>query len=138
MLRNEANGTAHGHGTAWEALPKVLAVEGVGKQSQDCTKQATVPLVLAGGQRVDFTSAVIDDSEIPALLGLQGMCTHRFLLDVYHRKLYVPGKGGYKLTLSPGSQSYNLYPAASGHLLLPCSEWGSFLAGIKAANTISL
>jgi hypothetical protein len=136
LQRCEELAKRFGHGTSWRQLTKSLSVEGVGKDSQSCSKEATVPLVLAGGQRVDFTTAVLDDSDIPALLGWEGMCAHEFLLDVYHRKLYVPGKGGYKLTLSPGSQSFNLFPSASGHLLLPCSEWASLQATQQAGGDV--
>ena len=37
--------------------------------------------------------------------------------------MYFCGPGGYKITLSPGSEKYKLEKAPSGHWHLPCSYY---------------
>ena len=48
----------------------------------------------------------------------------RCIMDMDKNRLIVPGPGGIEMTLSPGSIVYPLEPTHSGHLLLPCSEFG--------------
>ena len=51
------------------------------------------------------------------------MAEKRAVLDTWNEKLFLCGPGGYQLTLSPGTRVYKLRKAASGHLLLPCTQF---------------
>ena len=53
------------------------------------------------------------------------MRDHRVILDLQKLKLYFVGPGDYDLdkALSPGTVSFGLEVAPSGHLLLPCSNF---------------
>ena len=51
------------------------------------------------------------------------MVEQKVVLDPAQLKYFVPGPGGYSITLSPGSKVYELERAQSGHLMLPVTEW---------------
>jgi len=112
-----------GHGCAWQKLKNKLSVEGVGKDVNEATEEVTLPVCLEDGDVGTFTSPVIPRSKLPALLGLQSLTRRRALLDVFNRRIVFVGPGGYRLQLSPGSKTYKLYPAKTGHLMLPCQCW---------------
>ena len=76
-----------------------------------------------GGVQGVLTGIVVDDSDLPALLGVTSIEQRRGVIDTHTRRLIYPGPGGIQYTLSPGSQVFKLEKAISGHLLLPCSEW---------------
>jgi hypothetical protein len=65
----------------------------------------------------------VKHSGLPALLGLEVLEFHGALIDTKHHRLYLPGPGGFKLHLSPGSHCLKLRKAVSGHLMLPCTSW---------------
>ena len=69
----------------------------------------------------------MENSDLPGLLGLQSMRDHRVILDLQKLKMYFVGPGDYDLdkSLSPGTVSFELEMAPSGHLLLPCSNFGN-------------
>ena len=112
-----------GQGCAWQKLKSKLSVEGVGKESNEAVEGITMPVCLEGGETGTFTSPVIMNSQLPALLGLQSLTKRRALLDIYNKQIVFVGAGGYRLQLSPGSKTYKLHPAKTGHLMLPCQCW---------------
>ena len=112
-----------GQGCAWQKLKSKLSVEGVGKESNEATDEVTVPICLEDGETGTFTSPVIPHSKLPALLGLQSLTKRRALIDIFNRQIVFIGPGGYGLQTSPGSKTYKLYPAKTGHLMLPCQCW---------------
>jgi hypothetical protein len=111
-----------GQGTTIEKRAS-LSVEGVGSGSSTITQQAKVPVCLASGDVGVFETAVVENSELPALMGLEALERNRALIDVNGKKLIYVGHGGYELKLSPGSHVMQLEKVPSGHLLLPASEW---------------
>ena len=112
-----------GHGCAWHKLKRMLSVEGVGQKANEAVDGVVVPICLEDGAVGTFTSAVIPDSELPALLGLCSISKLKGLIDTHHKQIIFIGPGGYKLSLSPGSKVYQLHSAPTGHLMLPCQEW---------------
>jgi hypothetical protein len=112
-------------------------VEGVGTGASKITQRATVPVCLASGSVGDFQTQVVQDSELPALLGLEGLERNRALIDVTNQRMIYVGPGGYELKLSPGSVVMQLEKVASGHLLLPASEWSKKMTSPAAANPVS-
>ena len=112
----------HGQGTTITDRP-AQSVEGVGSGSSTIDKQAKVPVCLANGKVGVFETAVVSNSELPALLGLEGLERNKALIDIQGKRLIYVGKGGYELHLSPGSITMQLEKVPSGHLLLPATEW---------------
>ena len=112
----------HGQGTTITDRP-AQSVEGVGSGSSIIDKQAKVPVCLANGKVGVFETAVVSNSELPALLGLDGLERNKALIDIQGKRLIYVGKGGYELHLSPGSITMQLEKVPSGHLLLPATEW---------------
>ena len=124
VARVEALARPHGHHVQRRDLPKPMEVRGVGKGSQDITTQAVVPGVLEDGDDMDFTTAVIPESPLPALLGLDSLERLNGIVDtrVPHRKLYL----GEDVQVVPGPKTkvLQLYPAQSGHLMMPITHYG--------------
>ena len=100
-----------------------LSVEGVGTSAQKCTVQAAVPICLADGSCGRYVAPIIENSEVPALLGNKVLREKKGLLDCHNGRLMLVGKGGYHVRLSPGSRVYELEESESEHWLLPCTEW---------------
>ena len=49
----------------------------------------------------------------------------KVIMDTGSRRFIVPGPGGVRVQLSPGSEVYNMEDSHSGHFLLPCSQFGA-------------
>ena len=113
---------AHGQGTTFKATAP-SSVEGVGTGAAVVNQIAVVPVCLQNGAIGSFETSMVSDSELPALMGLQTLTKNRALIDIANKRLVYVGHGGYDLKLSPGSVTMQLEQVASGHLLLPCSEW---------------
>ena len=114
-----------GHGSVWQKLDKKLSVEGVGKESDTTQDEVIAPICLPDGRTGTYTTPVIENSELPALLGLKTLSQERALIDCFNKQIIFVGPGGYRLQASPGSRTYKLHTAATGHLLLPCDCWES-------------
>jgi hypothetical protein len=112
----------HGQGTKTEARA-TQSVEGVGTGASTINQQATVPVCVSTGHVGSFKTAVVSDSDLPALMGLEGLERNRALIDISGRKLIYVGKGGYELKLSPNSIVMGLEKVPTGHLILPATEW---------------
>jgi hypothetical protein len=122
--RVEKVASTHGHATQWKDI-KAAPVQGVGSGASTISKQSVLPICLADSTVGSFTTAVVDKSALPALMGLHSIIAHRIVLDPYHRRCIIPGPGGYKLSLSEGSTVLEMHQAATGHLLLPVTCWSS-------------
>lgn len=122
--RVESQATRAGQGSTWTAID-TLSVEGVGSGESHINSKVVLPIKLQNGDQSTFTTNIVSKSPIPGLLGLRSLVANQALIDTYNRRLIYPGPGGYKLQLSPGSRSMPLETAMSGHLLLPCTEWGT-------------
>ena len=51
---------------------------------------------------------------------MEGM---KAIIDTGNFKVIVPGPGGFRLELSPGSVIINCEKAMSGHMMMPTSDW---------------
>lgn len=114
-----------GHGSKYSTLKRPIDIGGVGKHNQLASTQVAVPVAFESGDRSIFKAPIVPDSELPALLGLEMMEQHCMIVDVKNQRLIVPGPNGYRMSLSPGSKSFVLKKAMSGHLLLPCTAWSA-------------
>ena len=110
---------------SFKQRPSPLQVGGVGKGAQLCQSDCVMPIVLT---RQDgsvtsgtFTSPVVSQSGCPALLGLKTLADNRAILDLGKNQLHFLGPGEPAMVLPPGSETFQLESAMSGHLLLPCT-----------------
>ena len=104
-----------------------LQVGGVGRGAQQCLVDCNLPIAL---RRQDgstatgsYTSPVVSQSGCPALLGLRTLQGNKAILDCHTKMLHFPAEGEVTLVLPPGSESFQLESAESGHLLLPCDAF---------------
>ena len=68
---------------------------------------------------------------LPAIMGLLSMEERDCVVMLRKGKpmMAMPGPGGYKVEWSPGSKLLPLVHAPSGHLVIPCDEFGSVPKG---------
>ena len=123
VQRSKQLASNNGHGTEIRELKRSFSIEGVGNGANQVSKQAVVPIALANGTVGTFTASMVENSHIPALLGLEPLIKQKTLLDLHNGKLILLGQGGYELKLSPGSTVLDLERAPTGHLMLPTAEW---------------
>ena len=104
-----------------------LQVGGVGRGAQTCRNDCQLPIAMCRSDGSvatgSFTSPVVAGSGCPALLGLRTLQENRALLDTGKKQLHFLGSGEATIILPPGSETFALESAQSGHLLLPCSEF---------------
>ena len=111
---------------------KTLNVRGVGPDASQCTHDLTFPIGLktadgSGSSAGTFISPTIPASDVPGLLGLSALRKNRALVDCNTLQLHFCGPGDYHLekTLPPGTETYQMEVAPSGHLVLPCCEYSA-------------
>ena len=119
-------GLAAGQTPALTRRDMPLQVGGVGKGAQVCQDDCRLPIALTRSDGSvttgSFTSPVVQHSACPALLGLRSLQENRAILDLEKKQLHFVGPGEPTLVLPPGSETFQLESAMSGHLLLPCTS----------------
>ena len=120
----------HGYHPSFEKRPRPLNVSGVGNGAQVCKYDCKLPVALqkSDGKTVqiaEITTPTVTNSDLPGLLGLAALRKNRAVLDFQKNELHFLGPGDYDLerTLPPGTDTFALEVAPSGHLVLPCSEF---------------
>ncbi|OLP83040.1 hypothetical protein AK812_SmicGene36245, partial [Symbiodinium microadriaticum] len=111
-----------------------LQVGGVGHGAQTCGQDCKLPIAM---RRDDgsiatgsFTSPVVRGSACPVLLGLRTLAQNGALLDTGRKQLhFLPQGTEATIVLPPGAETFQLESAQSGHLLLPCGEFGALKGG---------
>ena len=117
-----------------ERMSRVLTVEGVGQGAQKCDSKCSASVCLSDGTEGSYAAPILENSDVPGLLGLESLKKHRALMDTYNGRLFFIGPGGYQLGLSPGSKVFELEESPSKHWLLPCTEWSQ--AGTGNGQTV--
>ena len=108
-----------------------LHVSGVGTNSQVCHYNCHLPITLRDihGNPVEctFTTPTINNSSLPALLGLNSLINVGALMDFRNMKLHSTGPGPLEYTshLPEGTQTFELHQAPSGHVMLPCCKYAT-------------
>ena len=123
VKRQAAQARAFGMQEEYAKLQEPLEVGGIGTGSQSATSEVRLPIALTNGKLSSYAAPMLPNSSTPALLGQRTLKETRSLIDCYNKKLIHVGVGGYKIELSPGSESYDLEESHAGHLMLPCSEF---------------
>ena len=105
--------------------PRPLQVGGVGSGAQVCSSDCSLPIALlrqdGSPATGSFNSPVVQASGCPALLGLRALQQNNAILDMRTKQLHFASSGEVVMMLPPGSETFQLEAAPSGHLLLPCS-----------------
>lgn len=94
-----------------------------------------IPRTSGGVQGGTFSAPCIDGSSAPALLGLKSLTEHRAILDMCSNQLHLLGPGEARLELTPGTESFNLERAPTGHLMLPFQEYSRLTESINCWPT---
>ena len=127
-------GRSHNKRPTMQARAKTLHVSGVGEGAQECTHDCTVPIAMTtiDGRTIagTYTTPTVNEGPnsngIPGLLGLRALQEKRAILDFSKgpddMRITFPGPGDVSIELSPGSDTFKLESAPSGHLMLPCCE----------------
>ena len=106
-----------------KALHKPLSVQGVGNGSQEAGYSQEVKFHVesetADAVTGSFVSPIVENSELPPLLGLKSLRRCQAILDTQNQKLILPGPGGIEMKMSPGTLVLPLEMSESGHLILP-------------------
>ena len=116
-------------------MKRPIDIGGVGTGNQQATHEVSVHIAMPKGLRGMFRAPIVPNSDLPALLGLDSLEKHAAVIDIKHSKLILPGPAGYRIVLSPGSVTFDLQKAMSGHLLLPCTLWQEHPTGTLKDKT---
>ena len=108
-----------------------LKVTGVGKDAQECTYDGALPValrtldnrVVSGTYKSPIVNDLGSEHPVPALLGLRTLIEQRAILDFTTMQLSFTGPGTSRIEFSPGTDTFQLIQAPSGHLMLPCCEY---------------
>ena len=121
--RQSAHAKAHGHTPQKTPLAKPMKVQGVGKFPQEVTEATHMPGVLEDGTPITVDAPVVPDSPLPCLAGLKTLERLEAVVDCRRnqRKLYLGKDIDIKTTKA--TKVLQLYPAVSGHLMLPISHF---------------
>jgi hypothetical protein len=124
--RQSTDALQHGHKTTWHMLAKPKGVSGVGDNAKMCTHRAVVPGCLEDGTLLKYCPAVIPESDIPPLLGVNTMAD----LNVYFGTklghfVMVPHGSEDQIKWPAGSKFIQMRKAPSGHWLLIASAWNA-------------
>ena len=120
----------NGHKPSYEKRPRPLQVCGVGNGSQECHYDCVLPVAVRPGSQEqanigNLQVPAVSNSDLPGLLGLTALRNNRAVLDFNTLRLYFCGPGDYELDkeVPPGTDTYQLEFAPSGHIVLPCCEY---------------
>ena len=122
-------GAQAGERPEYKKRQRPLDVSGVGNGSQACHYDCTLPVRLRGEEKTiqgKLNTPAVANSDLPGLLGLTALRDNRAVLDFTTLKLHFCGPGDVRMTeaLPPGTDSFQLEVAPSGHIVLPCCEFG--------------
>ena len=105
-------------------MERGMGVQGVGKHPQETTVAMHMPGVLEDGAPIIVDSPVAPESHLPALTGLKTLEGLHVVIDCRRsqRKVHI-GKDT-KITPARTTNTAQLHPAISGHLMVPLSHFG--------------
>ena len=99
-----------------------VTLGGVGKNTQESHTEVMIPTVVDGV--VDnFSAVMIDDSHLPALLGLKSLQSKNAVFDLRTNRLFIPNSPS-DVRIEFKKEKTNvlqMQQAPGGFLMLPCS-----------------
>ena len=94
-----------------------------------CIRDRPITLRDVHGNPVEctFTTPTINNSSLPALLGLNSLINVGALMDFRNMQIHFTGPGPLEYTshLPEGTQTFELQRAPSGHVMLPCCKYAT-------------
>jgi len=121
----------NGRKPSYTKRQRPLKVSGVGNGSQSCQYDCLLPVAFRQDEEQDpreghISIPTVSGSELPGLLGLTALRKNRAILDLHTMKMYFAGPGEYNLlsALPPGTDCFQAEIAPSGHMVIPCCEFG--------------
>ena len=121
---------------------KVLNVSGVGKTTEKCLTDSITPIAIRSADgsviKADFRAPVIENSDVPCLLGLEALTRMKAIIDLSTNQIHLCGPGDYDLAslLPPGTKTIQCEKAPSGHMVMPCDLYNEVPVshGVKEKN----
>ena len=77
------------------------------------------------GMKADFISQELGNSEIPAILGLNGIERNEMMIIPHDEMVIIPNGGKVRISYSKEVRLVKCIRTKSGHLLLPCDNFKS-------------
>ena len=121
---------SHGYNADYKKRDRPLNVRGVGNGSQRCTNDCFLPMAFRtkdGKKRVlgNFTTPCVQQSQLPGLMGLEALRKNKAVIDFGKMEMHFLGPADYELghSMPPGTDTFELELAPSGHIVLPCGEF---------------
>ena len=102
-------------------LPQNITLGGVGKNTQTATHEVVVHTMI-DGMNTKFEATVLEDSDIPAILGMRSMQEKHGVIDLRNNRLLLPDDpADIKIVVKNKCKVFQLRQAPGGYLMLPCS-----------------
>ena len=93
----------------------------MGTGTQDSTHEVAVPCTI-DDEIVTYKATVLENSDIPAILGMKSMQKMNSVIDTRHKRLIcLDDPRDCVITLKNTAKVYQLQQAPGGYLMLPCS-----------------
>ena len=138
----------HGYEPKYDKRARPLHVSGVGHGSQQAPYDCTLPVAFRqkGDDEATGSGATIghvkiptvNNSDLPGLLGLDALRRNRAVVDFSTLEVFFLGPGDHQLAkaMPPGTERFQAELAPSGHMVLPCCEFGSVSSNAAPSLTL--
>ena len=110
------------HGLIPRMRRSVATFTGIGGKPDVSTREMRFPICV-DGQCGTFTSQEMEESRVPAILGLTGLEANKAMIIPHDERIIIPNGGKVRITVSKEVQIVKCIRTPSGHLLLPCDQW---------------
>ena len=129
---NQQNGLGKSSRTP---LERNVTLGGVGTGTQESTHSVSVPCEI-NGTKSDFVATILENSDIPAILGMESMQRKNAILDLVHNVMIVAeDPADVKIVVDGSAKIFQLQQAPGGYLMLPCSPGSKTLISPTVYNT---
>ena len=112
-------------------LDRSITLGGVGKGTQESTHSVTVPCCI-NNEPSEFVATVLDNSDIPAILGMESLQSRNAILDLVNDVMIIPSDPSeVQINVSKTTKIFQLKQAPGGYLMLPCTPGTKILIDPK-------
>ena len=101
---------------------KKASFTGIGGKASVSTRLYDLPINV-NGVTGNFISQELDNSTIPAILGLHGIERNEMMIIPHDDRVIIPNGGKVKISVSKEVRIIQCKRTLSGHLLLPCDTF---------------
>ena len=100
----------------------IASFSGIGGKASISQKMYKLPINVKG-IKGDFVSQELDKSQIPAILGLNGIEKNEMMIIPHDEHVIIPNGGKVKISITKEVKLIKCMRTPSGHLLLPCDTF---------------